>query len=87
MEDEAIYIQDVVGAHTANPLSGDFSVELTNPFRISGGTYEKPVRKAMMSGNVFDMLGDTSGLGRDDRVIGSLVVPSIRLKKQHIIGT
>jgi len=33
------------------------------------------------------MLGDTSGLGRDDRVIGSLVVPSIRLKKQHIIGT
>ncbi|MDD1710364.1 MAG: TldD/PmbA family protein [Methanoregulaceae archaeon] len=87
MEDEAIYIQDVVGAHTANPLSGDFSVELTNPFRISGGNYEKPVRKAMMSGNVFEMLGITAGLGKDDRVIGSLVVPSIRLKKQHIIGS
>jgi PmbA protein len=87
MNEEAVYIQDVVGAHTANPLSGDFSVELTNPFHISGGLYEKPVRKAMMSGNVFEMLRDIAGLGKDDRVIGSMVVPSIRLNKQHIIGT
>jgi PmbA protein len=87
MDEEAVYVQDVVGAHTANPLSGDFSVELTNPFHISGGEYEKPVRKAMMSGNVFEMLGSTAGLGKDTRVIGSLVVPSIRLNKQHIIGT
>jgi PmbA protein len=41
----------------------------------------------MMSGNVFEMLGNTAGLGKDDRVIGSLVVPSIRLIKQHIIGS
>lgn len=87
MDKEAVYVQDVVGAHTANPLSGDFSVELTNPFHISGGQLEKPVRKAMMSGNVFEMLGNTAGLGKDTRAIGSLVVPSIRLNKQHIIGT
>jgi PmbA protein len=87
MNEKGIYIQDVVGAHTANPLSGDFSVELTNPFHISGGQYDKPVRKAMMSGNVFEMLQDIAGLGKDDRVIGSMVVPSIRLNKQHIIGT
>jgi len=86
MDEEAVYVQDVVGAHTANPLSGDFSVELTNPFRISGGEYGTPVRKAMMSGNVFEMLGNAAGLGKDDRVIGSFVVPSIRLNKQHIIG-
>lgn len=86
MADEAIYVEDVVGAHTANPLSGDFSVELTNPFRVSGGAYGTPVRKAMMSGNVFGMLADVAGLGKDDRVIGSFVLPSIRLPKQHIIG-
>ena len=86
MADEAIYVEDVVGAHTANPLSGDFSVELTNPFRIAGGAYGTPVRKAMMSGNVFGMLADSASLGKDDRVIGSLVLPSIRLQKQHIIG-
>ena len=87
MDERALYVQDVVGAHTANPLSGDFSVELTNPFIVSGGQYESPVRKAMFSGNVFRMLEEIGGLGKDDRVIGSLVLPSVRLKDQHIIGT
>ncbi|MCG7855099.1 MAG: TldD/PmbA family protein, partial [Methanoregulaceae archaeon] len=86
MDEPAVYIQDVVGAHTANPLSGDFSVELTNPFRVRDGAYESPVRKAMLSGNVFDLLFRTTGLGRDRRTIGSLIIPSIRLKDQHIIG-
>jgi len=86
MNEPAVYVQDVVGAHTANPLSGDFSVELTNPFRVRDGGYESPVRKAMLSGNVFDLLFRTTGLGKDRRTIGSLILPSIRLKDQHIIG-
>ena len=86
MDEPALLVQDVVGAHTANPLSGDFSVELTNPFMVSGGTYEFPVRKAMMSGNVFDMLREIAGLGNDQRIIGSMLIPSIKLKKQQIIG-
>lgn len=86
MDEPALSIQDVVGAHTANPLSGDFSVELTNPFLVRDGSYESPVRKAMLSGNVFDLLSRVAGLGRDRRTIGSLVLPSIKLKDQHIIG-
>lgn len=87
MIERAVYVQDVVGAHTANPLSGDFSVELTNPFIVEDGEYESPVRKAMLSGNVFGMLERIGGLGKDERVIGSIILPSIRLKDQHIIGT
>ncbi|NYT08170.1 MAG: TldD/PmbA family protein [Methanomicrobiales archaeon] len=86
MDEPAVYIQDVVGAHTANPLSGDFSVELTNPFNVRDGSYETPIRKAMIAGNVFDLLFRITGLGRDRRTIGSLILPSIRLKDQHIIG-
>jgi PmbA protein len=86
MDEPAVYIQDVVGAHTANPFSGDFSVELTNPFLVEGGIYQSPVRKAMISGNVFEMLRDVAGLGNDTRIIGGLVLPSIRLKQMHIIG-
>jgi PmbA protein len=86
MDESALLVQDVVGAHTANPLSGDFSVELTNPFMVSGGTYEFPVRKAMMSGNVFEMLREIAGLGNDQRIVGSMLIPSIKLKKQQIIG-
>ena len=86
MDDPAIYVKDVVGAHTANPMSGDFSVELANPTWVEGGTWGDPVRKAMLSGNVFEMIRSIGGLGKDDRVLGSMILPSIRLNKQHIIG-
>jgi PmbA protein len=84
-DDQAIYVHDVVGAHTANPMSGDFSVELSNPFIVNGGSFEYPVRKAMLSGNVFDMLKEIGGLGKDDRCLGTSILPSIRLNKQQII--
>jgi predicted Zn-dependent protease len=40
----------------------------------------------MMSGNVYEMLREIAGLGNDQRFIGSLLIPSIKLKKQQIIG-
>jgi PmbA protein len=81
-----VYVHNVVGAHTANPTSGEFSVELSNAFWMEGGEYETPIRSAMLSGNVFDMHRDISGLSRESRAVGSLVLPSIRINKQHIIG-
>ncbi len=84
-DEQAIYVHDVVGAHTANPMSGDFSVELSNPFVVNGGSFEYPVRKAMLSGNVFDMLKEIGGLGTEERCLGTSILPSIRLNKQQII--
>ncbi len=45
-----LYVHSLVGAHTANPVSGDFSVECNNAF-LRG----KPVR-AMLYGNVYEVL-------------------------------
>ena len=42
-----------LGAHTANPISGDFSVEAMNAFKIENGEIKHPVKKAMLSGNIF----------------------------------
>lgn len=85
-EDRAVWIHDVVGAHTANPFSGDFSVEISNPFWMEGGEQGEPIKTAMFAGNVFEMLRDIGGLGKDDRRIGRLNLPSIRLNNQQIIG-
>jgi len=86
VEGEVVHVHDVVGAHTANPLSGDFSVELSNAFFMRDGNVEFPVRKAMLSGNVFEMLKETGGISRDERVVGSMVLPEIRLKNLALIG-
>ena len=85
-EERAVWIHDVVGAHTANPFSGDFSVEISNPFWIEDGELSVPIRTAMFAGNVFEMLREIGGLGKDDRRVGWLVLPSIRLNNQQIIG-
>ncbi|MCM2465281.1 TldD/PmbA family protein [Methanoculleus oceani] len=85
-DERAVWIHDVVGAHTANPFSGDFSVEISNPFWMEGGDLVEPIRTAMLSGNVFEMLREIGGLGKDTRRVGRLTIPSIRLNNQQIIG-
>ncbi|MCU0630643.1 MAG: TldD/PmbA family protein [Methanoregulaceae archaeon] len=86
-DEPAIYVHDVVGAHTANPMSGDFSVEISNPSWIENGTFGKPIRKAMYAGNVFDLLKEIDGIAKGERIIGSMVLPEVRLGGQRIIGT
>ncbi len=86
LDERAIYIHNVVGAHTTNPMSGDFSVEMSNAFWVEDGEFQEPVRSAMISGNVFDLHKDIAGLSRETRAVGSLILPSIKLNNQHIIG-
>jgi PmbA protein len=86
LDERVVYVHSVVGAHTANPMSGEFSVEISNAFWMEDGSFEEPVRSAMMSGNVFDMHKDIAGLSKETRAIGSLILPSIKLNKQHLIG-
>ena len=85
-DERVVYVHNVVGAHTANPMSGEFSVELSNGFWMEGGEFETPIRSAMLSGNVFDMHKNISGLSKESRAIGSLILPSIKINKQRIIG-
>jgi PmbA protein len=86
LDERVLYVHSVVGAHTANPMSGDFSVEISNAFWMEDGGFEEPVRSAMMSGNVFDMHKEIAGLSKESRAIGSLILPSIKINKQRIIG-
>jgi PmbA protein len=85
-DERAVYVHSVVGAHTANPMSGDFSVEISNPFWMEDGAFQGPIKSAMFSGNVFELHKNIVGLSKESRIIGSYILPSIRINKQHIIG-
>jgi len=85
-DERVLFIHNLIGAHTANPLSGEFSVELSNAFFMEGGEFQEPVRSAMLSGNVFDLHFAIAGLGKDTRTVGSLILPSVKIKSQRIIG-
>lgn len=84
--DKGVYVNTVIGAHTANSISGDFSVEARNAFTIKDGQIDKPVKSLMISGNIFEMLGRINGAGMDVRKVGGIVTPSIRIPDMSVVG-
>jgi PmbA protein len=86
MEDECVYARNVVGAHTANPMTGDFSVELSSPFFVEDGALSRPIRTAMLSGNVFSMLHALKGCSKETRIFSDMIIPSIRCTEMSVVG-
>lgn len=77
---------DVLGAHTANPISGDFSVESNNGFLIEKGEITKPVKKAMVSGNIFNALSNCEGVISQIKQYGPFIIPKILCKDLRVVG-
>ncbi|MFU8767611.1 MAG: TldD/PmbA family protein [Candidatus Methanoperedens sp.] len=83
---DGVIVNSVIGAHTANPISGDFSVEARNSFIIKNGEITSPIKSMMISGNIFEVLQNIDGIGKDVRKIGNIVTPAVRISKMRIIG-
>ncbi|MHC1584963.1 MAG: TldD/PmbA family protein [Candidatus Syntropharchaeia archaeon] len=82
---EGVLVTSVIGAHTANEVSGDFSLEARNAFLIKDGSIEKPIKSLMISGNVFDLLKQIDGADFKKRMIGSIVVPMVRVREMYVV--
>jgi len=84
-EAEGYLVNGLIGAHTANPISGDFSVEARNVFYITPGEDPKPIRSLMLAGNIFEILLDVE-LGTDVRSVGAIVTPTAKVR-MNVIGS
>ncbi len=84
--DSGVFVNTVIGAHTANAISGDFSVEARNAYTIKDGQIDNPIKSLMISGNVFEMLANITGAGTDVRKVGGTVTPSIRVSGMSVVG-
>jgi PmbA protein len=78
-------VTGVIGAHTANPVSGDFSVEARNVFLVEDGEAGRPIRSLMLAGNVFELLKSIKA-GTDARMVGSVVVPTVGVEMK-VVGS
>ncbi len=79
IEEDAIVVHALIGAHTSNPVSGDFSLECMNAFFVKNGD-RKAVKSAMIYGNVYELLKNVEVFGRDVRQIENTITPSVRFK-------
>ena len=83
---DGVIVHTLIGAHTANPISGDFSVEARNSFLIKNGEIASPIKSMMISGNIFELIKNIDGIGKDARKVGNVITPTVRVSKMRIVG-
>ncbi len=80
-----IYITEVIGMHTANPISGDFSVGAAG-ILIENGQFTKPVRGIAIAGNIQEVLQRIDGIGSDLIFFGGHGSPTVRVSQMVVSG-
>ena len=80
-----VLLVEFLGIHTADPVSGDFSVGASG-IRIEGGEAREPVRGFAVSGNVLSLLRDVAAVGEDFRWFGRTGSPSLAVSGVEIGG-
>lgn len=83
--ERGMLITDVMGMHTANPISGDFSVGAAG-YLIEGGAVACPVKGVAISGNILDLFRNVELVGGDLRFFGAVGAPSLRISSLDVSG-
>jgi PmbA protein len=82
---KGMVITSLIGMHTANPVSGDFSIGATG-FLIEDGHITVPIKGIALSGNVLDLFRNVEMIGDDLRFFSQVGSPSLRINSLEISG-
>ncbi|HTX43431.1 MAG TPA: metallopeptidase TldD-related protein, partial [Methanocella sp.] len=86
-----VLVLDVLGAHTANRASGDFSVAIYAGYAIKDGEIAHPLKGGMIGGNMPTLLMDAA-LADSYKAVGAGLspaagyIPSVRFENVHVAG-
>ncbi len=80
-----IIVTEAMGMHTANPISGDFSVGITGLW-VEGGKVARPVKEAAISGNIQELFRRVVAFGDKIRFYGRMGSPDILFEDIDISG-
>lgn len=82
---KGLYVTEVLGMHTANPVSGDFSLGAAG-LLIENGELTVPVKGVAIAGNLREMLADIDAVGSDLTYFIGKGAPTIRVKAMSVSG-
>jgi PmbA protein len=84
--DQGFYVTEVMGMHTANPISGDFSVGASGLW-IENGKLTKAVRGVAIAGNLMSLFQQVDCVADDLTFFVGRGAPTIRIKEMTISGS
>lgn len=82
--DDGYLVESVLGAHTANVTTGDFSVTAPNVWRVRGGEVVGPVTEVAVAGNLPDLLMRLDGVAKEAKAMDGAMVPAVRFRDVSI---
>lgn len=83
---KGLFITELLGVHTINTVSGDFSIGAAGLW-VEGGKAAYPVRGMAVSGNLLGLFSKVEGRGSDIRFIGSIGSPSLLITEIEASGS
>ncbi len=83
--EKGFYVTEVLGMHTANPISGDFSLGASGLF-IENGRISYPVKGVALAGNIIEMMKKVEGVGRDLTFFGGRGAPTLLISDMALSG-
>ncbi|MEW6375703.1 MAG: TldD/PmbA family protein [Thermodesulfobacteriota bacterium] len=83
--DQGLVVEEVLGLHTVNPISGDFSLGCSGDW-VERGEKVHPVKSIAIAGNLFQLFGKVIGVGEDLRFFGRVGSPSLFVEGMEISG-
>ncbi len=81
---DGVVIEELMGTHTANPVTGDFSLGAVGHL-YSGGS-AVPFKGVIFSGNLFELLGNVKAVGNDLKFYGTCGSPTLYIEGMKISG-
>jgi PmbA protein len=84
--DDGLIIYYLQGAHSSNPISGEFSVVATPAWKIKKGEIAHATRGVMLAGNIFEAFKNVSIVANNERKMGQLIAPWILVENIRVIG-
>jgi len=83
---DGLLVYGVQGAHSSNPATGEFSVVATPAWKIEDGQIAYPVKGVMITGDIYELLGNISAIGKETRKIERIVAPWIRADNVNVVS-
>ncbi len=80
-----IIVEQVLGGHTADPVSGQFSLGLAGKL-VRGGEIIGPIRGNALAGQVIELFSNISLVGDDQECFGQTWAPSVLIPELTISG-
>ncbi len=82
---DGIIIEELMGTHTANAVTGDFSLGALGHLCRSGE--RRPFKGVVFSGNLFELLKNVRAVGNDLTFYGGIGSPTLYVTNLKISGT